>query len=218
MRKIRAIYIVLFALLCLCSVSFTQKKIRIACIGDSITYGYLIHNREHNAYPAQLQTLLGDGYEVLNFGSSGKTALHQGGNPYIETQQYRDAISCNPDIVFIKLGTNDSRPYYRKFIDSFYTDYKQLAETFIALPSHPKVILLCPVVNFLKPPAGEPYNLDIPKYIIPAIQKVADEAHCEVIDLHPLLIDHPEMYTDKLHPDSAGASIIANRLYHFLKK
>jgi lysophospholipase L1-like esterase len=200
-----------------CLTMQAQKQVRVACIGNSITYGYLIHNREHNAYPAQLQTMLGKGYEVLNFGSSGKTVLHAGGSPYIATKQYRDALNSKANIIFIKLGTNDSRPYYRKYIDSFYADYKALVHSFKALPNHPRVILLIPVVNFLGKKPDEAYCTDIPKFIMPVIKRVADEEKCKLVDLHPLLIDHPEMYPDKLHPDSAGAAIIAKRLYNYLK-
>jgi lysophospholipase L1-like esterase len=217
MRRPAGILLLIAMLQLGCLTMRAQKQTRIACIGNSITYGYLIPNREHNAYPAQLQAMLGKGYEVLNFGSSGKTALHAGGNPYIATQQYQDALNSKANIVFIKLGTNDSRPYYRKYIDSFYADYKALVHTFKTLPNHPRVILLCPVVNFLGKKAGEAYCTDIPTLIIPVIQKVADEEKCELIDLHPLLISHPEMYPDKLHPDSAGAAIIAKRLYTYLK-
>ncbi len=216
MKKLSCILLLIATLHLGCLTIKAQKPIRIACIGNSITYGYLIHDREHNAYPAQLQAMLGKGYEVLNFGSSGKTALHAGGNPYIATQQYQDALNSKANIIFIKLGTNDSRPYYRKYIDSFYVDYKLLVHTFKTLPNHPRVILLCPVVNFLGKKPDEAYCTDIPKFIIPVIQKVAEEEHCELIDLHPLLINHPEMYPDKLHPDSAGAHIIADRLYRFL--
>ncbi|RKR79932.1 lysophospholipase L1-like esterase [Mucilaginibacter gracilis] len=193
-----------------------QNKIRVACIGNSITYGYLIPDREHNSYPAQLQALLGDRYEVMNFGSSGKTALHAGGNAYIDTKQYQDALASKADIIFIKLGTNDSRPYYRKYIDSFYTNYKALVQQFKMLASSPRVVLLYPVVNYLNPKPGDDYNMDIPNLIIPVIQQVAAEEHCEMIDLHSLLIGHPEMFKDKLHPDSAGAGMIARRLYQFL--
>ena len=42
--------------------SFASEPIRVACIGNSITYGAFIPNREMNCYPAQLQAYLGDGY------------------------------------------------------------------------------------------------------------------------------------------------------------
>src|SRR4051812_40315304 len=52
-----------------------DRKVRVACVGDSITFGSGIPDREHNAYPAQLANLLGDRYEVRNFGVSGATLL-----------------------------------------------------------------------------------------------------------------------------------------------
>ena len=37
-------------------------QIRVACVGDSVTYGYGIRHRAKYNYPAVLQNLLGDGY------------------------------------------------------------------------------------------------------------------------------------------------------------
>ena len=39
------------------------EKIRVACMGDSITYGFCVAwNRSKDSYPAKLQTLLGSAY------------------------------------------------------------------------------------------------------------------------------------------------------------
>lgn len=53
---------------------WAKRIIKVACVGNSITYGAGISNREKNSYPAQLQYYLGDDYEVRNFGSNGATA------------------------------------------------------------------------------------------------------------------------------------------------
>lgn len=45
-------------------------QIRIACVGDSTTYGHGISNWPKNNYPAILQNLLGEGYHVNNYGVS----------------------------------------------------------------------------------------------------------------------------------------------------
>src|ERR1044071_7859592 len=82
--------------------------IRIACVGNSITAGARLSHPEKNAYPAQLQQMLGDNYEVFNFGVSGRTVLRNCDRSYMATRAYKDALNSNPDIVFIKLGTNDS--------------------------------------------------------------------------------------------------------------
>lgn len=193
------------------------EKLTIVCVGDSITYGYGLPDREHNAWPAQLQALLGGGQAVLNLGVSGTTALRQTGHSYVNTPEYRTALNSRPDIVLIKLGTNDSRPYYRKYIDSFYRDYKNLVDSFVALPSHPRVILLFPVPDFIGKGQDEPFNSDIPSYILPVIRRVAAEDRLDTVDLHTLLAGRPELFPDKLHPDAVGAGLIAGRLYQFLR-
>ena len=83
--------------------------IKIACVGNSITFGSGIANREKNAYPQQLQAMLGMKYEVRNFGVSSRTLLKKGDHPYWETEAYNTALLFKPDIVYIKLGTNDSK-------------------------------------------------------------------------------------------------------------
>ncbi len=55
MKKI----LILFVSLCFCVTLFAQKKIKVACVGNSITYGYTLPDRETNAYPAKLQKMLG---------------------------------------------------------------------------------------------------------------------------------------------------------------
>lgn len=56
-----------------------EKTLKVACVGNSITYGAGIAGRENNSYPAQLQQLLGGGYRVENFGHNGATAASWGG-------------------------------------------------------------------------------------------------------------------------------------------
>ena len=65
---------------------FSQKTaVKAACIGNSITYGAFIANRDQNSYPAQLQAYLGD--EVRNYGVSGRTLLTQGDYPYVKNER-----------------------------------------------------------------------------------------------------------------------------------
>ena len=68
------------------------QKIKVACVGNSVTYGYGIKNRETNCYPAQLQQMLGDAYEVENFGHSGATLLNKGYRPYTQQEAYQKAL------------------------------------------------------------------------------------------------------------------------------
>ena len=80
--------------------------IRITCVGDSITDGIGASNGE-NAYPSQLQKLLGDSYLVLNKGVSGTTVTRSDERAYTKTSKYQESLESNPDIVIILLGTND---------------------------------------------------------------------------------------------------------------
>lgn len=57
------------------------EKTRVACVGNSITYGMTLADPATESYPAQLQQMLGDGYEVGNFGKSGTTLLRHGHRP-----------------------------------------------------------------------------------------------------------------------------------------
>lgn len=70
---------------------WAKQVIKVACVGNSITYGAGISNREKNSYPAQLQYYLGEGYEVRNFGSNGATAQSDGDYPYVCTEVYSES-------------------------------------------------------------------------------------------------------------------------------
>ena len=136
---------------------FSQKTaVKVACIGNSITYGAFIANRDQNSYPAQLQAYLGDGYEVRNYGVSGRTLLTQGDYPYVKTKEYIESQNFQPDIVLIKLGTNDTKPQNWKYKDEFMADYQHLIDSYKALNSHPRIILLTPIRCFL--PEGSSIN------------------------------------------------------------
>ena len=53
------------------------QTIKVACMGNSITAGAGISNAAER-YPAQLQSILGDGYEVRNFGQNSQTVQMRG--------------------------------------------------------------------------------------------------------------------------------------------
>jgi lysophospholipase L1-like esterase len=187
-----------------------NNKIRVACVGDSITFGAGIKDREHNAYPAQLQRMLGDHYDVRNFGVSGRTLLKHGDYPYWKEQAFKDAKDFAPNIVIIKLGTNDTKPQNWRYKDEFAPDAKAMVETFQGLSSKPTLYLCHPVPAF-------PGNFGIRDQIIkdevnPAIDQVAKETGAQVIDLYTALKDHKDLFPDKVHPNAQGATIIAETI------
>lgn len=195
-----------------------EQKVKVACVGNSITYGAGIVSREKNSYPAQLQVYLGDKYEVCNFGSNGATALHKGDYPYVQTESYRQAIACNPDIVFIKLGTNDSKPQNICYQQDFESDYLELVRSFSKLRSKPRIILLSPLRCFL-PETASINDSVIRSALVPVIEEIARKEGLEYIDLYDLMGDEYDasLMPDRLHPSSIGAGRIARKLYEYLK-
>ena len=184
--------------------------VRIACVGDSITYGAGIPDREHNSYPAQLQKLLGDGYAVRNFGVSGATLLKNGDKPYGKEKAFEEAREFNPNVVIIKLGTNDSKPQNWKHKDEFLADAKDLIAAFQALDSKPKVYVCRPVPAF-------PGNVGIRdqvihEEIIPLLDEAAKAKDAKEIDLYKALSDHAKLFPDKVHPNAEGAKLMAERI------
>jgi len=111
---------------------FAQKRtIKVACIGNSVTYGFGLQHREQECYPAKLQALVGSNYDVRNFGHSGATLLKKGHNPYYKTQEFGGAISFAPDIAIIHLGLNDTDPRdWPAYHDDFEADYAWLIAQF----------------------------------------------------------------------------------------
>jgi lysophospholipase L1-like esterase len=90
-------------------ISTLASPVPVACVGDSITWGYGISNREHNSYPAQLAALLGTNWVVRNFGVNATTLLHQGDLPYVRQPAWAQALAFKPDVVVIDFGANDSK-------------------------------------------------------------------------------------------------------------
>jgi len=119
------------------------SAIKVACVGDSITQGS--GAQKGKSYPAQLQGLLGDGYQVGNFGVSARTLLKKGDFPYWKEKKYQDALAMEPAIVVIMLGTNDTKPQNWKFEAEFDADYRELVKSFQSLKSKPKVFVCRPV-------------------------------------------------------------------------
>lgn len=184
---------------------------RVACVGDSITYGAGVKDREHNAYPVQLQELLGKEFEVKNFGVSGATLLKKGDKPYWKEKAFKAAKDFAPHVVIIKLGTNDTKPQNWAHKDEFAADARALAGEFAALPSKPKVYLCHPVPAY---PGNWGIRDEVIKgEVVPLVDQVARETGATVIDLYSALADQPKLFPDKVHPSADGAKLIAQTVY-----
>lgn len=184
-----------------------DDKTRISCVGDSITFGHGIKEAERK-YPQQLGAILGEKFDVRNFGVSGTTLLSNGDHPYIKTSAYRNALAFNPNIVIIKLGTNDTKPQNWKHAGEFERDLNAMIDAFANLETKPKIYLCypCPFYQL----DGRHINEDrIFNGVIPILRKVARERGLPVIDMHTALSDRPQFFPDKLHPNGDGARAMA---------
>jgi acetyl esterase/lipase/lysophospholipase L1-like esterase len=188
-----------------------KDAVRVACIGNSITFGAGIKNRSRDSYPSVLARMLGDNYWVKNFGVSARTMLNKGDHPYMNEPAYKNALAFNPNIVVIKLGTNDSKSFNWKYKADFMKDAQTMIDAFKGLSSQPKIYLCYPSKAYL---TGDGINDDIiSKEIIPMIKKLAKKNNLSVIDLHTAMDGMPELFPDRIHPNEKGAQVMAKAVY-----
>ena len=206
--------------------------IRVACIGNSITDGHGIEMAPQHGYPAQLQRLLGNGYWVKNFGVSARTMLNKGDFPYMNEMAWRDALAFDPDIVIIKLGTNDSKPQNWKYGAEFKQDLQQMLTTLCpslaapakkkgkkarqAQPRRPQIYLCTPIPAFKS--TWDINDAIITDSIIPIQKELAQTYGLQVIDLHQLFAnDSDKVQGDGIHPNDKGVRKMAEIIAGVLK-
>ena len=191
-----------------------QKTIKVACVGNSITYGYGIENREQNSYPSVLQRLLGKGYKVGNFGHSGATLLSKGHRPYIQQEEYQKALAFAGDIVVIHLGINDTDPRnWPNHRNDFVKDYLTLISSFKKANPKARIVIarMSPLSH--RHPRFESGTRDWHAEIQQAIALVAQQTNAQLIDFHEPLYHFPQMLPDAVHPNAQGAAILAQVVY-----
>ncbi len=209
-KALRSAYLALF-FLCMAAVLAAAQPVRVACIGDSITFGHGIRNRNENSFPAQLGTMLGKGYEVRNFGVSASTMLKKGNKPYWQLQQFKAAQDYKPNVVIIKLGTNDTKPGNWKHKAEFEPNYVEMVKVFQDLQSKPTVWVCYPVPVF--PERWGINDKTVKGEVIPIVDRVAARTDARVIDLYTPLTGKPELVPDKVHPNAAGATVMAETIF-----
>ncbi|MCM1110241.1 MAG: GDSL-type esterase/lipase family protein [Clostridium sp.] len=208
--KPRILAALLVAATLLCVRPVADAKTKVACIGNSITFGYGTADPSTDSYPSQLAVMLGDDFEVANFGRSGATLLADGHNPYTKSPQWRDALAFAPDIAVIHLGINDTDPRnWPNYADRFTTDYLALLDSLRAVNPDVRIILanLSPIsATHHRFTTGTRLWRDM---IRDRIADIATMTGLELIDFETPLIDHRDLCPDGLHPDRKGLGLMA---------
>ena len=187
---------------------FAQTPVRVACIGDSITYGDQLADRDVQSYPAVLERLSQGRFVVGNFGVNGATALPDiPFRSWIDTAACRDALAFAPDVAVVMLGINDLLGC-REQLDRFPAALREIVARFQALPSAPHVFL-CTLTPLAPPDQAQDVNQAIRDAMNPAICAVAAETGAAVVDVAAAFPCRMEWLPDGLHPSPAGAELIA---------
>ena len=201
--------------------------IRVACIGNSITDGHGIELASAYGYPALLHKKLGSCYWLKNFGVSARTLVNKGEHPYMNELAWRDALAFDPDIVVIKLGTNDSKPQNWQHASEFRSDLEQMLFALrpdLAQPvkkkkgkkkaapapaARPQIILCTPIPAFKS--TWDISDEVITNQIIPILKDAAAKYDLQLLDLHTLYAgDGDKMLSDGIHPDGRGVQRLAD--------
>lgn len=206
---------------------------RIACVGDSITMGSKSSthsddpalNRDLLSYPANLQRLLFEEYSVYNYGLGGTTMRNDTEKPYQASAQYADCLASgySYDLIFVMLGTNDSRQvkdgdgesktaWTDADVEKYIADCEILFASLKAKSPNAKFVLMnCP----------ESYVANYGQHFMHAVQKTAAEAMkakgYDIVhyDMYQFTVDNmtkEQHYADGLHPNDKGYLMIAEEL------
>ena len=194
----------------------------VACVGDSITYGYMASSASAS-YPSVLQNLFGSSVQVKNYGHNSATMLSTGDLPYQTVSEYTAATTFVSGAgatavvdVIIMLGTNDSKSYNwmvgtGTHAQQFVTDCGAMVDHFASLPTHPVVYLAFPPRAF-----ANTYGISgtiIHDQILPLIQQVATAKGVPIIDVDTPTASRSNLFPDGVHPNDTGYALVAQVMY-----
>lgn len=215
-RKHTIFLVILFIHLCHIKAVAQNQQTKIACIGNSITYGYTLADPATASYPALLQKKMGAAFIVKNFGHSGATLLRNGYNPYYKTKAFAAALAFRPDIAILCLGVNDTDPRtWPNYKDDFIRDYDWLIDTLRSVNPEMK-IYVCSLMPVF---AGHPRFLSSTFTwfweVQTKIKKVVENNSVGFIDLYAAFHDRPDLITDAwtLHPNASGYKMMSEVIY-----
>lgn len=188
-----------------------RGKTKIACIGDSITYGFgVVVKRKKYAFPALLAESDLLDCTTVNYGLSDRTLLSTADKPYFREKIGKTAWNTDADVVLFMLGSNDCK---RKNWDAerFAEEYETAVRHYLSLGK--KLFVMTPPNFFYEKWNPEGYSVDaLRNELVPAVRSIAAKCGVGCIDLFELTKDHPEWFPDRIHPNAAGNTAIAGKI------
>ena len=206
--------IVLFSSL-LFLLSCSKEEVRIACVGDSITEGYGLAVQSKTGYPVVLDSMLGVGYSVLNLGRSATTLQKHGDFPYWIAKEFSDVFAYKPNIIVIKLGTNDTKPNNWNSVN-YKADYQSMIDTFKTISTNPQIYLCYPVPVF-----ETKWGINdstVVNGVIPVIDELAKSNNLRIIDLYHGMNNQKVNFPDGIHPNEEAVKQMSGIVAEALRK
>ncbi|HLO81742.1 MAG TPA: GDSL-type esterase/lipase family protein [Chitinophagaceae bacterium] len=208
------------------------SKIRIACIGNSITAGARVSNPELYAYPAVLSSILYENgyahYDVKNFGIGGATMIRFG-KPNL-WRLLDSMVLFSPDVVIIKAGTNEtvSAPRYNwEHIGDFEKDYADYIDSIKKINPNCRFIICSPLDMVIKTDGLSPERKNDLSQRRPLIwqlrkriRKIAKKEDTYFLDLTKPFKGKSSLMTtaDGVHPNKDGYRYLATLVFDFMVK
>ena len=188
------------------NIAHSRVPVKIVAVGNSITDGYGSSVREFS-WPGHLETLMDSRYWVLNYGVSGTTMSREAEASYWKTWSYTLAKDAIPEILIIALGTNDCDPWrWNLYGKDFERDYRAMIQEFRDKGANPSLYFCLAPPKF---PLNSGQNIITENEMIPKVKSLAAEYHAQLIDFHTLMYDRNDVFPDDIHPDDAGALVMA---------
>ncbi len=198
-------------------ITFDHTPVKVACVGASTTEGTKGHS-----YPAYLQIMLGNGFEVRNFGYPGCSVIKNQAYSYIGTNTYyENSLAYGADIVIIDMGVNDAQPgFYNGGNNTFEQDYDELVSSYLNQPNQPLVLLSIGGRIYNGPSVWGHRDELITDFVMPAQQKIAEKYDLPTADLRGMLVAHDEYFDtdDGVHYTGPGYRAMAQLYYDELVK
>jgi lysophospholipase L1-like esterase len=192
----------------------SESSVKVACVGNSITDGHGIDVSDLYGYPARLGNNLGQNYTVKNFGVSGRTLSNSGDYPYQKEEAWKRCLEWQPEIVVIKLGTNDTKTHNWKTAEGdIKSSMKTMIDSLRALPTNPRIIVTAPIPSFKN--VWDIRDSVTVNSVIPQIQEFVKNENLEYLDLYNAMnslenFQKEYLLRDGVHPNEKGCQKLAD--------